>query len=134
MSSPLQNTKIALHQFMICENFSTLADDGYVAKGIRSNLYVPSFPYSFLNLFVVTCWRKDERFHKEVIEYAFEDEPVIRTPHMDIEPITNQVIFRWHTHKLPPELVIPREGTLKIRVVLDWQVLFESYLLVEKRP
>ena len=126
--------KIALHQFILCESFSLLADDGYSAKGVRSNLYVPSFPYCFDNLFVVTCWRKDERFHKEVIEYAYESDVIFRTAHMDIEPVTSQVLFRWHTHKIPPEVILPREGTLKIRVVLDWNVLFEPYLLVEKRP
>lgn len=134
MNPPESSTKIALHQFILCENFSVLADDGYNAKGVRSNLYVQAFPYRFENLYVVTCWRKDGRFHKEVIEYGFEDETLFRTAHMDIEPVTSQVLFRWHTHKIPPEVVLPHEGTLKIRVVLDWQVLFESYLLVEKRP
>ncbi len=134
MESQPDESKIALHQFVICENFSTLADDGYIAKGIRSNLYVSAFPCSLDPLYVVTCWRKDTRFHKEVIEYAVGSEILHRTAHMDIEPVTNHVIFRWHTHRFPPELSLAGPVLLTVRVVLDWNKQFESYLLIEKRP
>jgi len=134
VSDPREKSKIQLHQFVICESFTALADDGYAAKGIRSNLYVPSFPCALDQLYVVTCWRKDERFHKEVIEYAAGDEVLYRTAHMDIEPVTSQVIFRWHTHRFPSELRLKEAGILTVRVMLDWQMQFESYLLVEKRP
>lgn len=127
-------TQIALHQFLICEKFTSATDDGYQAEGVRSNLYVPRYPYHFDQLYVVTCWRKDERFHKEVIEYETADGEILKTPHMDIEPMTNNIIYRWHTHRFPSSLILHKDTTLRIRVILDWQVLFESYLLIEKRP
>ncbi len=129
----MENEPIQLLQFFVCEDFEFDADDGYKAQKIRSNLYVPSFPCKLDQLFVVTCWKKDERFHKEVLEYELEDGTVIKTPHMDIEPVTNHVLFRWHKHRFPNNLQIKKDSLLHIRVVLDWDTKWETYLMIEKR-
>jgi len=125
---------IQLLQFLICDKFQPMKRDGYLVEGVRSNIYVPQFPHRLNHLYVVTCWRKDIKFHKEVIEYEIDQEDAIKSPHMDIEPIRDNVIFRWHTHKFPQNLVVEKETTLWVRVILDWKVLFESYLLIEKGP
>ncbi|HNX68552.1 MAG TPA: hypothetical protein PLL75_04065 [Candidatus Omnitrophota bacterium] len=125
---------IRLLQFMICKEFEPGEQDAYVAKDVRSNLYVPAFPYRFDQLYAVTCWRKDKMFHKEVVEYALEDGTVIKTPPMDIEPVTSSVLFRWHKHAFPADLEIKEDSLLHVRVFLDWKVHWETYLMVEKRP
>ena len=104
----------------------------YKAEFIRSNLHVPSFPYRFDQLYAVTCWRKDARFHKEVIEYETAEGQVLKTLPMDIEPVTSSVLFRWHKHAFPTDLEIKRDSLLHIRVILDWKVCWESYLMIEK--
>ncbi|MFZ5801737.1 MAG: hypothetical protein ACOY3K_01310 [Candidatus Omnitrophota bacterium] len=123
---------IRLLQFMICEKFEPLKNDGYRVEGVRSNLHVPSFPAVLSDYYLVTCWRKDERFHKEVIEYAVDGGPPLKTPPMDIEPVRDHVIFRWHKHRFPENLRIEKPCTLWIRVALDWNVCLESYLLIEQ--
>lgn len=128
------DTEIHLLQFLICEKFQPQKQDSYLVEGVRSNLYVPKFPYQFNNLYVITCWRKDQRFHKEVIEYATDYGTSVKSAHMDIEPVRDSVIFRWHTHSFPTNLVIEKPATLWVRVILDWKVRFESYLLIEKTP
>lgn len=130
----MKELEIQLLQFIICEKFQPQKQDGYLVEGVRSNLYVPEFPFRFQQHCVVTCWRKDRKFHKEVIEYETEEGEVTRSSHMDIEPIRDNVLFRWHTHKFPRTLVIQKPMTLWIRVVLDWKVFFQSYLLIEKLP
>lgn len=129
----MEDEPIQLLQFFICEDFEFDAEDGYKAQKIRSNLYVPSFPCKLDQLFVVTCWKKDARFHKEVLEYVLEDGTIIKTPHMDIEPVTNHVLFRWHKHRFPSNLQIKKDSLLHIRVVLDWDKKWETYLMIEKR-
>lgn len=124
--------EIQLLQFMICKDFVQGKDDCYTGESVHSNLYVSKFPYTFARTFVVTCWRKDKRFHKEVIEYETDYGKIIRTPHMDIEPITNSVLFRWHKHQFPTDLIIEKPTLLTIRVILDWKVRFESYVMIEQ--
>ncbi|MBI3317038.1 MAG: hypothetical protein HYZ85_03410 [Candidatus Omnitrophica bacterium] len=124
--------EIQLLQFFICRNFKETGRDGYSAEHIHSNLYVSHFPHHFSETYVVTCWRKDPRFHKEVLEYVPENGPALRTPPMDIEPVTNSVLFRWHKHLFPQDLVIHKPSLLSIRVILDWKTQFESYLMIEK--
>ncbi len=123
--------KIALLQFMICKNFKASEKDFYTAEGIHSNLYFPQFPVQLNSYFVVTCWRKDQRFHKEVIEYETSEGRVLKTPPMDIEPITNSVLFRWHKHAFPMDLEILSPCLLTIRVILDWETKFESSVMIE---
>lgn len=123
--------EIQLLQFLICRDFKERGNDGYNAQHIHSNLYVPAFPYTFSDTYVVTCWRKDKRFHKEVIEYT-TDNGTVRTPPMDIEPVTNSVLFRWHKHLFPHDLTLAKPTLLTIRVILDWKPQFESYLMIEK--
>ena len=125
---------IQLLQFMICRDFITGREDTYTAEAVHSNLYVPRFPHNFTQTYAVTCWRKDKKFHKEVIEYETDDGIKIRSPHMDIEPVTNSVLFRWHKHQFPTDLVIKQPTLLTVRVILDWKVMFESYLMIEKAP
>lgn len=125
--------EIGLLQFFICKEFHELKQDSFRAGSVLSNLSVPKFPYYFPRLYAVTCWRKDRRFHKEVIEYATDYGTSVRSPHMDIEPITDSVLFRWHTHRFPADFVIERPTTLTVRVLLDGTVRFESCLLIEKR-
>jgi hypothetical protein len=127
------DNQIQLLQFLICEKFHQEKQDGYSAELIRSNLYIPQFPHYFKDLYAVTCWRKDERFHKEVIEYTTDYGTSCRSPHMDIEPVKDSIIFRWHTHHFPSDFAIEQPTTLQIRVILDWKVLWESYVLIEKK-
>ena len=128
----MEETTIQLLQFIICRDFKSAQKDAYIAEGIHSNFYAPSFPHRFDSEYVVTCWRKDQRFHKEVIEYATDYGETVRTPPMDVEPITNSVLFRWHKHHFPTELSIEKPCLLTIRVILDWKVHFESYIMIEE--
>ena len=130
----MSHDTIRLLQFMVCKDFEPGEQDCYTASLVRSNLHVLSFPYHFEKLYAVTCWRKDKMFHKEVIEYSTEDGQILKTPPMDIEPVTSSVLFRWHKHAFPPDLEIKEDGLLHIRVILDWKINFESYLMIEKRP
>ena len=125
---------IQLLQFMICKEFRQHKQDYYTAEMVHSNLYVPQFPYLFTTMFAVTCWRKDKRFHKEVIEYATDYGTSVKSPHMDIEPVTNTVLFRWHKHQFPTTFSIDKPTLLTVRVVLDWKIHFESYIMIEKAP
>jgi hypothetical protein len=126
--------QIQLLQFLICEKFQQQKQDAYAVEAVLSNLYVANFPYYFTELYVVTCWRKDQRFHKEVIEYATDYGTSLRSPHMDIEPLKDSVLFRWHTHRFPTDFAIEKPTTLTIRVILDWKIQWESYLLIELKP
>ena len=128
----MKNEEIRLLQFFICRDFENQKQDGYQASLIQSNMLVPDFPYYFDQLLAVTCWRKNQRFHKEVIEYMTEDGKSLRTPHMDIEPAKGSVIFRWHKHPFPADFPIEKPMLLTIRVILDWKTHFETYLLIEK--
>jgi len=123
---------IRLLQFFICKDFQQTRQDGYRAEMLHSNFYVKKFPHHFDKIFAVTCWRKDKRFHKEVLEYSTDYGASVRSPHMDIEPVTDSVIFRWHKHQFPSTLTIEKPTVLTIRVILDWKVRFESYILIEK--
>lgn len=123
---------IQLLQFFLCKEFRHETRDAYTADLIRSNLYVPKFPYRFTQMFAVTCWRKDHRFHKEVLEYTTGDGATVRTPHMDIEPVKGSVLFRWHTHRFPTDFAIKGPTNLNIKVVLDSHPCFESYLMIEE--
>lgn len=124
--------KVKLLQFIICKDFQTGKQDLYSAQGLHSNIYTSKFPLSLNDTYAVTCWRKDDKFHKEVIEYTTEDGVSKRSPHMDIEPVTNSVLFRWHKHRFPSDLIIERPTILTIKVILDWEVFFESYIMIEK--
>ena len=125
---------IRLLQFFICKDFRHDKQDLYTAEMIHSNLYVPKFPYTLTQTYAVTCWRKDKKFHKEVIEYKTDYGTSLKSPHMDIEPVTNSVLFRWHKHEFPGHLVIEKPALLTVRVVLDWNVHFESYVMIEQAP
>jgi len=133
MNKESSRKKIQLLQFFICENFKQDKQDGYLANRVRSNLYVPTFPYYFQDLYAVTCWQKDDRFHKEVLEYTTEDGSTVRSPHMDIEPLQGSVLFRWHTHHFPTNFSIKKPTTLHVKVLLDGHPIFHSYLLIEKK-
>ena len=126
------SNEIRLLQFLVCKDFKEQGRDAYQADAVQSNIIVPQFPYSFEHLYVVTCWRKDKRFHKEVIEYVTSDGVEVKSAHMDIEPVTDSVYFRWHKHHFPAELVVDKTSLLTIRVILDWKVHWETYLMVEK--
>lgn len=126
--------EIQLLQFFICREFREEQRDRFSAEQILSNLYVPRFPFYLKNHWVITCWRKDGRFHKEVIEYLTDYGTFTKSPHMDVEPVTDSVLFRWHKHVFPPEFPIEKPTLLTIRVILDRKVRFESYLLIEKAP
>lgn len=128
----MSHDTIQLLQFMICKDFDPGERDAYVASHVRSNLHVAAFPYHFDRLYAVTCWRKDKRFHKEVLEYELEDGRIVKTPPMDIEPVTSSVLFRWHKHAFPTDLEVRKDSLLHIRVVLDWKLCWESYLMIEK--
>ena len=128
----MESPKIELLQFLICRKFQEKKQDHFAADSIVSNLYVPSFPHRLDYLQAVTCWRKDERFHKEVIEYETEYGDTFKSPHMDIEPEKGSVFFRWHTHQFPNNLIIQKQTILKVRVVLDWKVKLESYIMIEE--
>lgn len=125
--------KIQLLQFFICRDFTADRGDTYLGQNILGNLYVDAFPYHFDQLYAVTCWRKDERFHKEVIEYETDEGDVARSAHMDIEPITNSVLFRWHKHRFPRNFTVQKPTHLSIKVILDSHVVWKSYILIEKR-
>ena len=133
LDGPMNQT-IQLLQFFLCKEFRQEKQDAYLGDLIRSNLYVPKFPYRFTQMVAVTCWRKDHRFHKEVIEYSTACGESIRSPHMDIEPVTNSVLFRWHKHQFPKSLIIKKPTILTIRVILDWKTLHETYIMVEDGP
>ncbi len=126
--------QIQLLQFLICGEFELGKQDAYTAKIIHSNIYAEQFPYRFPKTYVVTCWRKDERFHKEVIEYATDYGETVKSPPMDIEPVTSSVLFRWHKHQFPSELSMSKPAILTVRVILDWKTVFESYLMIEQAP
>jgi len=126
--------EIQLLQFFIAKDFRLEKQDTFTADGIRGNLSARKFPFRLPHLYAVTCWRKDSRFHKEVIEYATGYGASVRSPHMDIEPVTDSVIFRWHKHPFPSDFAIEKPTTLTIRVILDREIHFESYLLIEKAP
>ena len=126
------DSEIRLLQFLICKNFRQLEQDCFLAEGLQTNFYVPRFPFYFRELYAVTCWRKDRRFHKEVIEYVTDYGASVRSPHMDIEPVQGSVIFRWHTHRFPADFAIKKPTALTLRVILDAKVVFGSYLLIEK--
>lgn len=126
--------QIQLLQFLICRGFQQEKQDFYTAQMLHSNLNFPVFPARLENTFVVTCWRKDKRFHKEVVEYATEKGETWRSPHMDIEPVTSSVLFRWHKHQVPTDLVIQEPTILTIRVILDGKISHQSYIMIEKRP
>ena len=126
--------KIQLLQLFICREFRQEKQDCFTAGQVMSNLYVPKFPVYLRNLLIVTCWQKDRRFHKEVIEYATDYGTSTRSPHMDVEPITNSVLFRWHKHPFPSDFPLKKPTVLKVRVILDAQLRFESCLLVERTP
>jgi hypothetical protein len=117
---------------LICREFKLDSQDAYAAELVHSNLYLAQFPSVLEPTYVVTCWRKDTRFHKEVIEYSTAYGDIFRSPHMDIEPITDHVLFRWHKHQLPPDLTIKEPTILTVRVMLDAHAVFESYVLIEK--
>ena len=123
--------EIELLQFVVCKDFREESQDHFLASSVVSNIYVPNFPHTPNYLHAVTCWRKDSRFHKEVIEYATDYGMSARSPHMDIEPVTDSVVFRWHTHRFPTDLTIEKPTTLTVRVILDGKAIFESYLLIE---
>ena len=127
------NDQIQLLQFIICKDFREEArHDQYQAESVLSNLYAPKFPLSLENLCAVTCWRKDKRFHKEVIEYETSDGSKHKSPPMDIEPITSHVLFRWHKHIFPGTLTLAEPTILTIRVILDWEIKFQTYIMIEK--
>ncbi len=130
----MSHDKIQLLQFMICKDFEPGSQDCYNAQLVQSNFHVAAYPYRFDQLYAVTCWRKDKMFHKEVIEYATSDGRIIKTAPMDIEPVTSSVIFRWHKHAFPADLEVTEDSLLHVRVILDWKIHFESYLMIEKKP
>lgn len=129
-----EHDQIRLLQFFICKSFEFEKNDCYRADMVHSNFYATSFPHRFDKLYAVTCWRKDQKFHKEVIEYSTDYGAVTRSPHMDIEPVTNSVLFRWHKHQFPQDFAIEKPCILTVKVILDWEVKWESYLLVEQAP
>jgi len=126
-------SNIQLLQFFICRDFDAANQDSYSGKNILGNLYLPKFPSRIDNLYAVTCWRKDQRFHKEVIEYETDYGASTKSVHMDIEPVTNSVLFRWHKHRFPANFTIEKPTYLTVRVTLDWKVMWESYILIEQR-
>ena len=128
------NNEIQLLQFIICKDFQQKDQNQYTVEGVLSNLYITQFPHYFNQLYVITCWRKDKRFHKEVIEYTTANGKSYKSPPMDIEPVTNNVLFRWHKHLFPTQFAVEEPTILTVRVILDWKVQFESYVLIEKAP
>ena len=130
----MEEPEIQLLQFMICKDFTPDQNDCYKAELVHSNLYAAKFPYYFSKTFAVTCWRKDKKFHKEVIEYSTDYGASTKSPHMDIEPVTSSVFFRWHKHQFPTDFVIEKPTLLTVQVVLDWKVMFESYVMIEQLP
>ncbi len=134
MSADFMTHEIELLQLLICKEFRQAKQDSFTAEMVQTNFYVPKFPFYFDRLHAVTCWRKDTRFHKEVIEYATDYGTSVRSPHMDIEPVTDHVVFRWHTHPFPTDFVIERPTMLSVRIFLDGKEHFKTYLLIEKLP
>ncbi|OQA50698.1 MAG: hypothetical protein BWY44_01517 [Candidatus Omnitrophica bacterium ADurb.Bin292] len=132
MMHRMTHDTISLLQFMICREFNDGPRDSYNAMSCLSNLHVPSYPCHLKNLYAVTCWRKDKQFHKEVIEYELPDSPTLKTAPMDIEPVTSSVLFRWHKHAFPADLIVKEDCLLRIRVILDWKPLWETYIMVER--
>lgn len=128
----MPNDQIQLLQFLICKEFREIGPDNFSASTVKSNIYIPKFPQQLNQFHAVTCWRKDGRFHKEVIEYETDYGLNVKSPHMDIEPAKGSVLFRWHAHQFPNSLEIDRPTILKIRVVLDWKTCFESYIMIEQ--
>jgi len=126
--------EIQLLQFFVCKDFREEKQDRFTAEMIHSNVYAAKFPFYLRRLYVVTCWRKDKRFHKEVIEYSTDYGATARSPHMDIEPVTDSVLFRWHKHPFPSDFAIEKPTLLTIHVILDRKPQFESYLLIEEAP
>lgn len=126
--------EIQLLQFFICKEFRQEKQDHFTAELIHSNLTAPKFPFRLGKVYAVTCWRKDQRFHKEVIEYRTAYGASCRSPHMDVEPVTDSVLFRWHKHVFPRNFAIEKPTILTVRVLLDGRAVFESYLLIEKSP
>jgi hypothetical protein len=125
--------EIRLLQFVVCKEFREEKQDHFNARGVHSNIAVTKFPTSLPGHCVVTCWRKDKKFHKELVEFETADGTKTRTPHTDVEPVTDTVMFRWHKHAFPRDLVIKAETLLTIRVILDNRAQFETYILVEKK-
>jgi len=123
--------EIQLLQFIICKDFRHDKQDYFIADQVHSNIYAKEFPLQLSDVYVVTCWRKDQKFHKEVIEYQTEKGEPVRTPHMDIEPVTDSVLFRWHKHQFPTNLVIAEPTILTIRVILDWKLHWQTYIMIE---
>ena len=123
---------IHLLQFLICRDFRPHTQDSYIGESILGNIYAHSFPLTLDSYYAVTCWRKDEKFHKEVIEYETDYGHKVRSPHMDIEPVTSSVLFRWHKHRFPSTLTVEKPTHLTVRVILDWKIRWESYILIEK--
>ena len=124
---------IKLLQFLICKDFQEESKDFFAAKSVHSNIYVPKFPHTLRGHAVVTCWQKDKKFHKERLEFQTTDGTTAKTPHTDIEPVTDSVLFRWHQHPFPPALTIRKPTLLAIRVILDNHIQFDSYVLIEKK-
>lgn len=125
------NVQVQLLQFFVCQEFRQKKQDCFEAGGLQTNLYVPKFPFYFRELYAVTCWLKDRRFHKEVIEYVTDYGGTARSPHMDIEPLEGSVLYRWHTHRFPTDFPIEKPTRLTLRVFLDRKPVFESHLLIE---
>ena len=125
--------QIELLQFVICKEFREESQDNFFAGFVVSNIYVPNFPHTLNYLNAVTCWRKDAKFHKEVIEYETDYGVSFKSPHMDIEPARGSVYFRWHAHQFPAKLIIEKPTKLTVRVILDWETKFESYIVVEEK-
>ncbi len=125
--------EIQLLQFLISKNFRQNKQDCYDADSILGNIRVSKFPFYLNGLHAVTCWRKDKRFHKEVIEYSTDYGESVRSPHMDIEPVAGSVLFRWHKHLFPADFPIKAPTLLTLRVILDGKSVFESHLLIEKK-
>ena len=129
---PCMPDEIQLLQFMICKEFRQEKQDYYTAEAVHSNLYARTFPHSLSGTYIITCWRKDKRFHKEVIEYSTDYGATVKSPHMDIEPVTDSVVFRWHKHLIPADFTIEKPTILTVRVILDWEVKHESYIMIEQ--
>ena len=125
--------EIKLLQFIVCRDFKEEKQDHFTAQSVHSNIYVPKFPATLKNFYVVTCWRKDQKFHKEVIEFETAYGDILRTPHTDVEPVTDSVVFRWHKHPFPEDFKITEPTLLTVRVYLDNSMQFESHLLIEKK-
>src|SRR3989338_5047320 len=125
--------EIKLLQFLICREFREEKRDVFAAEAVHSNVYVSHFPATLKEFYAVTCWRKDKKFHKEVLEFETAYGANVRTPHTDIEPVTDSVLFRWHKHPFPQNFTIEEPTILTVRIYLDKELKFESYILIEKK-